>query len=760
MTAAHEKLLQGFALQQSGRLAEAEALYQQVLALEPNHFDALQLSGVIAAQTGDAARAAALLKRAVSVDPANPGAHYNLGYALEDLKDYTGAIASYDNAIRLQPGHVLAHNNRGIALGALKQYAAAVDSYERAIALAPNFAEAHHNRGVALAALDRRGEALAAFTRAVQLKPDYAEAFHSRALVNRALRHLQAARKDCDTALALRPSFAEAHNTLGAIDSDQHHPAAALTHYTQALALKPDYAEAHNNKGLALAALGEGAAALASFDTAIALSPDDAEAYHNRATTLNAFGRLEEALRDIDRARALNPAYDYLAGTRLFTKMRICDWHNFNSDVADISARILRGEKASPPFPIAAFVESPAVQRRAAEIWTQEECPADDSLGPIVRPLGAGKIKLGYFSMDFRFHPVSLLTAGLFETHDRAAFEVIAFSFGPDTRDDTRKRIVAAFDRFIDVRGKSDREIAALSRELEIDIAIDLAGHTIDARSGIFAHRAAPIQCSYLGYPATMGAPYIDYLIADETVIPASHRPHYSEKIVCLPSFQVNDRSRQISARMFTRAACGLPETGFVYCCFNNIFKFTPAVFDSWLRILTAVDGSSLFLFADTQAAMDNLRREAAQRGIDPARLVFGGRLGPADYAARFRVADLFLDTLPYNAGTTASDALWSGLPVLTRTGESFASRMAASLLKAIGMPELITSTAANYEALAIAIGGDPARLEALKAKLAAHRLTTPLFDVTQFTRHIETAYRRMTERHAAGLPPDHLFIV
>ena len=758
--AAHEKLLQGFALQQSGRLAEAEALYRQVLALVPDHFDALQLSGVIAAQSGNAARAAALLRRAAAIEPNNAGVHYNLGYALEDLKDYAGAVASYDNAIKLQPGHVLAHNNRGIALAMLKQHAAAVESYDRAIALATDFADAHYNRGVAFAAMNVHSDALAALNAALALKPDHAEAFLSRAQVNRTLRRLPEALADCDAALALRPDYAEAFNVRGTVESDQQRHEVALTDYRRALAAKPDYAEAWNNQGLALAAMGQLQAAVESFDRAIALSPVNADAYHNRAASLSILGRITEALNDLDQALALNPTYEYLRGMHLFTKMRLCDWRDFDSDVADISARIMKGEKASPPIPVAAFTDALAVQHRAAEIWTREEYPANSALGPIARAPRGSKIKVGYFSMDFHFHPVSLLTAGLFETHDRTTFEITAFSFGPDIQDNVRKRLEPAFDRFIDVRGKSDSEVAALARTLGIDIAVDLAGHTWNARTGIFALRAAPVQCSYLGFPATMGANYIDYIIADETTIPPAARPHYAEKVVYLPSFQVNDRKREISDRVFTRAECGLPAHGFVFCCFNNTFKILPGTFASWMRILAGVPGSVLFLFADSATAVENLRRQAAQHGIDPARLVFGGRIAVADYAARFRVADLFLDTLPYNAGTTASDALWVGLPVLTQVGEAFASRMAAGLLQAIGMPELITQTASEYEAMAIAIGTDPGRVSALKLKLAANRLTTPLFDIAGFTRHIETAYTRMVERHADGLPPDHIFIV
>ena len=361
--------------------------------------------------------------------------------------------------------------------------------------------------------------------------------------------------------------------------------------------------------------------------------------------------------------------------------------------------------------------------------------------------------------MDFRDHPVSSLTVGMYEAHDRNGFEIYGFSYGEDTGDPMRKRLERAFDRFMDVRAKSDLETAALARELEIDIAIDLAGYTDNGRSGIFAARAAPVQVSYLGYLGTMGADYIDYVVADATVIPEASRAAFSEKVAVLPSYQVNDAGRPMPDKVFTRAELGLPPEGFVYCCFNNTYKITPATFDSWMRILGAVEGSVLFLYADVESAAANLRKEAAARGIAAERLVFGKRLPMPEYLARFRAADLFLDTLPYNAGATASDALWMGLPVLTLQGEALAARQAASLLRAAGLAELITTTRAAYEALAIGLARDPVRHAELKAKLARNRPTAALFDTGAFTRNIEEAFRQMHGRHQAGLAPDHIVV-
>jgi predicted O-linked N-acetylglucosamine transferase (SPINDLY family) len=364
---------------------------------------------------------------------------------------------------------------------------------------------------------------------------------------------------------------------------------------------------------------------------------------------------------------------------------------------------------------------------------------------------------VGYFSADFSNHATLHLLAGLFEHHDRVKFEVTAFSFGPESQDPMRRRLEAACE-FIDVRERPDREVALLARERQIDIAVDLKGFTQDCRPGIFALRAAPVQVSYLGYPGTLGAPYMDYLIADRVLIPPESAQFYSEKIVYLPdSYQVNDAARVIAERVFSRAELGLPAAGFVYCCFNNNYKITPATFDGWMRILRQVPGSVLWLLEDNAGAAGNLRAAAEARGVSAARLVFAPRLPVADHLARQRAGDLFLDTLPCNAHTTASDALWAGLPLLTCLGESFAGRVAGSLLAAVGLSELITGSQAEYEALAVGLARDPGRLAGIRTRLAAQRLTAPLFNTELTTRRLEAAYEALVERHRAGLVPGHM---
>ena len=603
------------------------------------------------------------------------------------------------------------------------------------------------------------GEAEMLCRQVLAAKADHFDALNLLGIIAARTQRTQDAAELLRRAVAANPTNAGAHSNYGNVLEELARWEQALDSYNQALRLKPDFAEAYNNRGITLKELNRLDEALDSYNQALRLKPNFAEAYNNRGNVLQKLKRLDEALDSFQRALNAEPNLPFVQGTWLHAKMKLCDWSDADDQVARLLARIANGERATEPFPLLALTDSLPLQRKAAEVWTNTKHPPSSALPPIARRNRREKIRIGYFSADFRDHAVSRLMAGVFEAHDRSRFECTAFSYGFDTKDDMRRRVEAAFDTFIDVRNRADRDVAMLAREREVDIAVDLGGFTQGSRTGIFAMRAAPLQASYIGYLGTMGAPYIDYLFADETIIPEDHRPQYTEKLVYLPSYQANDSKRTIAAGSLTRAQLGLPERGFVFCCFNNSYKITPAVFDGWMRILGRVDGSVLFLYADNEWASANLRREAAARGIDGGRLVFGPRLAAADYLARYRAADLFLDTLPYNAGTTASDALWAGLPVLTRIGQSFAGRVAASLLTAIDMPELITTTQEQYEALAVELATDSRRLGRVRHKLEQNRSTKPLFDTQLFTRRIESAYVKMYERYQAGLPPDHISV-
>jgi len=443
----------------------------------------------------------------------------------------------------------------------------------------------------------------------------------------------------------------------------------------------------------------------------------------------------------------------------LHTKMHLCIWDNLANRLKELTNKINNSEKVISPFALMTLIDDPEIQRKTAEIYANERYPQTHVLSKIERYPKHTKIRIGYFSADFRDHPAAYLIAELYEIHDRNRFEIHAFSFGPDTQDEMNLRIKVGVDYFHDVRTMSYKDTAMLARSVELDIAVDLGGFTHGFRTGIFAMSAAPIQISYIGYLGTMGANYYDYLVADQIIIPEKNQKYYSEKIAYLPSYQVNDSTQSLPEIFFTRQDLGLPEEGFVFCCFNNIFKITPTSFDSWGRILEHVDGSVLLIYADNESAQLNLTKEIVLRGIDSSRLIFGKRLPKLEYLARYRVADLFLDTLPYNAGTTASDALRMGLPVLTCMGNSFASRVAASVINAVNLPELITTTQEQYESLAIELATNPEKLKIIKDKLVNNLPTAPLYDTPLFTRHLESAYLTMYDRCQNGLDPDHIYV-
>ena len=603
-------------------------------------------------------------------------------------------------------------------------------------------------------------EAQVLYEKILRKQPNHFDALHLLGVIFYQTRQLERAVELIGSAIKINPNNAASYSNRGNALQDLKQFDAAIASYDKAIQLKPDYADAYSNRGNALKDLNQFDAAIASYDQAIQLKPDLAEAYYNRGNALKDLKQFDAAIASYDQAIQLKPDFDYLFGTLLHARMQLCDWSGFENNIAKLLKNIELGIKTSPSFGVLALTTSLPIQRKVSEIWVNDKYPYNPSLGPITKLQRSNKIRIGYFSADFHNHATSQLMADLFETHDKSRFELIAFSSGPDLQDKMRKRVSDAFDQFIDVRMMSDKSVAELSRNLCIDIAIDLKGLTQDSRFGIFSYRVAPIQVSYIGYPGTLGAGYIDYVIADKTVIPEQNRQYYSEKVVYLPnSYQVNDRKKVISDKKFIREELGLPIEGFVFCCFNNSYKITPHVFDSWVSILNAVKGSVLWLIEGNPTAAINLRKEAQKRGLDPQRVIFAMRIQLPDHLARHRAADLFLDTLPCNAHTTSSDALWAGLPVLTCMGESFSSRVAASLLMAMDLPELITQTRAEYEALAIDLATNPVKLRFIKDKLTANRLTTPLFDTPLFTRHIEDAYTEMFERYQADLLPDHIEI-
>lgn len=670
---------------------------------------------------GEPSVAAEWCQRALQLAPDLPEAWYHLGTALAGLHKNSEAIAAFEKARVRTLDSADAQNSIGLQLIEIGAYREAEQCLIQALKLLPDYAFAHSNMG---------------YLRMKQRQPEMAET---------ALR----------TAISISPNLAAARINLGGVLTEQKKYEEAETVCRQAVELAPEMPQSWINLGVTLNASKQHRAAEAVFRKALELAPDLPDSWVNLGVVLDELKQFEAAAECYAKSLALDPDSEFVRGSLLHARMKVCDWHTLADDLPQQLQDVDRDKKVAIPFELLGLTADPAVQARAAAIWVNDKCPIPGAATAIPPRPPHEKIRLGYFSADYHAHATMHLMAELFEKHDRQRFELYAFSFGPDKNDAMRQRVSILFDRFIDVRLQSDKAVVQLARDLEIDIAVDLSGFTLGSRPGIFALRAAPLQVNYLVYPGTMGADFMDYLIADSTVIPEANQNYYSEKIVYLPhSYQVNDSKRLISDRFVSREEAGLPPYGFVFCCFNNNFKITPTTFDSWMRILKAVEGSVLWLLEDNPQATSNLAREATQRGIAAERLIFAKRLPTEEHLARHRLADLFLDTLPYNAHTTASDALWAGLPVLTCMGESFASRVAASLLRAVDLPELITEDMTSYEALAIRLATDPDQLARIKETLATNKRVAPLFDTQLFATHLEKAYQTMYERQQNGEAP------
>jgi protein O-GlcNAc transferase len=783
------------ALHKAGRLGDAAKLYRQILDSDPNNPHALHYLGIVEASAGNLNGAKSLIARSIEVQPSNIpflenyatilsqcGDHeaalricqrrlevddknvtllYVSAVALYKLKRLNESISRFDKLLGLKPDHVAAINERGSVLADMNNCEAALESFRKVVAIQPEYAEGNLNLGNIYGKLNRHDEALASYDKALALDPALAEAWLGRGNVLVRLRRYDEASAAFDQALTLRPAFATAWLGRGNLLTGLRRYDDALAAFDRALAVDPNLAEAWGGRGSAFVGLKHYDGALAAFDRALALNPDLVGVLIARANVLVSLGRREEAFAALDRALGVERDGVFIEGARLHAKMQLCEWSNLDREWAHLKLSVNNGIPQLP-FGFLAVTSSAAEQMQCAKLRNDTERLPLDRLIWRKERYNHDRIRVAYLSGDFGDHPVAYLVSGVFEHHDRSSFEMTGLSFGPEQSSPMRQRISGSLERFVDVRCESDDSIAQLLRRLEIDIAVDLVGFTGDSRPNVFARRPAPLQVNYLGYPGTMGADYMDYIIADRYVIPEEQRQFYTEKVIYLPNtFQANDSKTEIGdqSAFGSRAAVGLPESAFVFCAFNSSYKITPAVFDVWMRLLRRVADSVLWLVADNAAVERNLRKEAAERGVDVSRLVFAPKIRYADYLARFRLADLFLDTLPFNAGATASDALRAGLPLVTCSGEAFASRMAGSLLRAVGMPELITDSMTDYEALAAKLACDPELTASIRMKLERNRLSEPLFDTERFTRHLEAAYVAIYDRAQTGFDPDHIVV-
>jgi protein O-GlcNAc transferase len=710
---------------QQGKYEEAERHFAKATALDPSAAEIWANRGNNQISLGRSDLALEYLSRALAITPDFPEALYNRAKLLADAGRLEEALVGYERCSALVPHFADAINNRGVILAKLGRHEEALASYQRCLALAPRAADTLNNRGNLLAAMGRQAEALASYDASLAVAPNAADT-----LVNRG------------NLLVALYRFAE-----------------ALAGYEAALRIEPDVPDVLERRGHVLAALGRGEEAVASLERCLALAPRHAAAWLALLGLLVGRKRFEEAQAAVERLLVVASDTDFAWGYLAYAKLSICDWAGLAEALAALQERVRRGKVAALPFHGILTLASPQDQLLCARARVAVEFAG--ALPRLAPPrYDHDRIRLAYLSADLHDHATAYLLAGLIEQHDRSRFEVIGVSFGPDDDSNTRHRIRGAFDRFLDVRGLSDLAAAELIRAHEVDIAIDLKGFTAGCRPGILAPRPAPVQAAYLGYPGTMGAHFIDYIIADRWVIPPDAHPSYAEKVVTLPaSYQCTDDKRAIGSACPTRAEAGLPARGFVFGSFNHTFKIMPEVFDVWMRVLTAVEGSVLWQLADHPAARRNLRAEAERRGVSGDRIVFADRVPAEVHLARHGLGDLCLDTLPCCAHTTASDALWAGTPLLTCTGKTFAGRVATSLLHAIGVPELATASLVEYEALALKLAYEPDRLAVLKAKIAVNRRTHPLFDTARFCRGIETAYAQIHVRQCRGEPPEALAV-
>jgi len=743
---------------QRGQLAEAEATYRQVLALAPRHARAIHHLGIIALQTGQVSEALERLAAALSITDNDAALHANLAQALARSGRPLEALASLDRALQLDERFAGALLSKGDILLDIAQPARALEAFEGALRLAGSDPAALNGAGVALLELGRAAEALPRFARAADLQPGVPMFVLNRALAHASLGRPEEALQDCRRARALGHVTAQLCFVEGTALLDLGRQNEAVAAFDSALALDPTMAKALNNRGSAFVALGRHDLALGSFEECLSAISDPetplaCQARLNRYTSLKELGRPTEALAGLEELAHLATDLDLFPGLLLHERLAQFDWRDYDASVAAIRAALDRGKPAVVPLWFLAVADAPEAQLRCAQLYVSTSVPKlSHKIG--ARRSRAQRLRIAYLSSDFRAHAVATLMAGVLELHDRQRFEIFAISTGADDRSELRRRIIEGSEHFLDFKGVQDATIAAHMTELDIHVAIDLNGHTLGARLQLLAQRTAALQVGYLGFPGTMGCDFIDYVIADEFVLPPASSQHFSEKVIYLPQcFQANDHRRARPAPC-TRAAAGLPDTGFVFCSFNASHKLNPAMFDIWCRLLRAVPGSVLWLFSPGAAATDNLKREAAARGVGAERLVFADHRPYAEHLSRLARADLFLDTLPFNAGATASDALWVGLPVVTCAGRAFAARMAGSLLRAVKLPELITCSLDEYQRLALALALDPARLAALRARLAASRAAAPLFDTRRHCRSLEAAYGEIWARYQRGEEP------
>ena len=725
----------------TGNISEAERVYKSLLKKFPKN-----------KRANDGLKALQLLRGGQPEQPLDTEVQ-NL-VTLYERNQFEQVVEQAAALSQTFPKSAILYELRGAAHTGLSQHEAALRMLRKALLIDPNSANTNNNMGNILRSTGDLDAAIGHYSMATRLQPDFALAHNNLGVTHWHKGNSKAARESYAAAIQLSPDYADAHNNLGYALNKEGDLAGAVASYRKAVKYEPGFAEAHNNLGNALQDLGALDEAITCFQTALHLSPNRAAIHYNMGNAMQELGNRPKAVASYAFACELEPDYQSARSQKLHQLSHICDWEMIALD-RSLLPSLGTTDQEVDPFNMLALEDAPERHLKRSRLYTANKYPQPQlplEPPPLSKPK---RLRIGYFSADFQKHPSMYLMAGMLEAHDREKVEVYAYTYGPDSADEMRHRAVAAVDEFKEVRNMTDFDLARLARRDKIDIAIHVNGHTQNSRTGVFAYRAAPVQINYLGYPGTLGADFIDYIISDKRIVPDGFETFYTEKMIYLPhTYQPTDNQRVVSDRSMTRRDMGLPDTGFVFCCFNNNYKITAAEFAIWMRLLAQVEGSVLWLLKSNPWAEQNLRRALVTAGLSQDRLVFAEKLPQPQHLARQRLADLFLDTFKYNAHTTTSDALWIGLPVVTMMGRGFAARVAGSLLSAVEMPELITDSATAYERLALELAQNPSRLTALRQKLADKRDTAPLFDTARYTRHLEAGYQQAYDRFFEGQKP------
>jgi len=798
------ELKKGVQYHQADRLERAGEIYTEILKTHPNHPEALHLLGLIAYQSGQTSNAINLMNRAIQIAPDSPVYYNNLANAHKSNGNFAEALKCYEIALKLKPDYAEAYfgmgnvyqdldkleqamdcyrralasksdfyqacNNMGVALFESGEYQQASYYYQKAIGLQPNYYEAYTNLGNTFKALGRFKAANDCYFKALEIKPDCAEAFANLASSLQNLGRLDDALFYYRQALLIEPDYAEAYNDMGTVYRELEQFDQALNCFKKSASLKPLNAQAYSNMGIIYKDRGQLQEAISCYQKALQVDPAFTEAYYNLGNVYGKCNDLERAIECYRKTIELNAEHAYAYNLLIRHLQQICAWNQLQKRVAELQTLTQRslaeGRRAAEmPFLTFALSDDPAYNLAVAKSWSDEitakslefaksskasafhssqECRKTQAL-----------ITIGYLSADFRNHATAHLMRSLFELHDRCRFKINAYSYGQNDGSDYRKKIEHDCDKFVDLHCLNQLEAAHAIHNDGVDILIELKGYTDGNRLEICAHRPAPVQVAWLGFPGTTGAGFLDYIITDRIVTPPEQAQYFSEKFVYMPyTYQVNDWHQKIAETKFQRRDFGLPEDGFVFCSFNEPYKIEPVIFDVWMQVLRRVPRSVLWLLKKDRTVEENLKIEAGLRGVAPARLIFDGKLPKDKHLARLQLADLFLDTRIVNGHTTTSDALWAGVPVLTLQGKHFASRVSASLLTAVGLAELVTLSLPEYEDLAARLASTPGALKAIKEKLGRNRLAKPLFDTARFVRDLENAYKMMWQIYLQGEAP------